>query len=77
MASIRAWMAPVWSRLMSSRLAINRSSRSVSPSITSRNSRVSSSLQATSGASRLDTLVLIEVSGVRRSCDTAWSSAVR
>ena len=69
--------APVCSRLMSSRLPTRWSSRSVSSSIVSRNSRVASGVQSTSRCSRLVTDALIDASGVRRSCDTAASSAVR
>ena len=62
---------------MSSRLPTSALSRSLSSSIVSRNSVVASSVHSTSRCSRLVTDALIDASGVRRSCDTAASSAVR
>ena len=69
--------APVWSRLMSSRLPIRWLSRSAPSSIVSSNSWVASGPKSTSCCSRLLTEALIDDSGVRRSCDTAASNAVR
>ena len=62
---------------MSSRFPTSELRRSLSSSIVSRNSRVASGVQSTSRCSRLVTDALIDASGVRRSCDTAASSAVR
>ena len=64
-------------RDMSSRLWTRRVSRSASSSMVTRNSCRSRSFQVTSGSSRLDADALIEASGVRRSCETELSRAVR
>ena len=70
--------APAWMRLMSSRLPTRVVSRSVSSSMVSRNSaRWAGSTSSTSGWRRLLADALIPASGVRRSCDTAWSRALR
>ena len=63
--------APVWSRLMSSRLPTSASSRSVSSSIVARNSSRSAGDQSmSSSCARLDRR-LDPASGVRRSWETA------
>ena len=63
---------------MSSRLPTSWLSRSVSSSMAARKSAVSRVRpRHVARARRLDTDALIEASGVRRSCDTALSSAVR
>ena len=69
--------APTWSRLMSSRLPMSALSRSVSSSIVSRNSWRASGVQSTSRCSRLVTDALTAEIGVRRSWETAASSAAR
>ena len=69
--------APAWIRLMSSRLPTSVVRRSVSSSMVRRNSLRSTSDQAMSGWRRLLADALIPANGVRRSCDTAWSSALR
>ena len=62
---------------MSSRLPTRWLSRSVPSSMVSSSSRVAAGVKSTSRCSRLLTAALIDESGVRRSCDTAASSAVR
>ena len=76
-ARITSCSAPVCSRLMSSRLPTRWLSRSVPSSMVSSSSRVAPGVKSTSRCSRLLTDALIDESGVRRSCDTAASSAVR
>ena len=69
---------PAWSRLMSSRFPTSVVSRSVSSSIVAQELlglRLASTRRRP--GSRLVTEALIDASGVRRSCDTACSSAVR
>ena len=68
---------PVWSRLMSRRLPTSLLSLSVSASIVSRNSVAVSFGHSTSVCSKLVTDALIDDNGVRRSCETAASSAAR
>ena len=69
--------APTWSRLMSSRFATSAMSRSVSSAMVETNSSRSSGDHGTSLSCRLEAAALIDASGVRRSCDTAWSRALR
>ena len=71
------WIAPACRRLMSSRLPMTRSSRSAAPSMLASNAARSVSENATDGSSSPETEALIDDSGVRRSCETARSSAVR
>ena len=69
--------ADACSRLMSSRLPTRLVRRSVSLSIVASNSATTSGGQSMSGWRRLEIDALIDASGVRRSCDTACSSAAR
>ena len=62
---------------MSSRFPTRWLSRSASTSIVSQNPRMASGVQVTSRLSTLVAAALIEASGVRRSWETAASSAVR
>ncbi len=64
-------------RVMSRRFVTSRASRSDWSSMSSRSSARSSSPRWASTWRRLDTAVLIEASGVRRSCDAAPMRALR
>ena len=62
---------------MSSRFRTSTVRRSVSCSMVARNSSICAGDHVTSRWRRLDADALMPASGVRRSCDTAWSSAER
>ena len=68
---------PASMRVMSSRLVTSRARRSACSSISSSSSARSSAPSRASAWRRLDTAVLMEASGVRRSCEAAPISALR
>ena len=70
-------MAPARSRLMSSRLSTSRASWSSDSSAVRSSSSRSCGVQLTSSLRRLVMAALADASGLRRSCPTAASSAVR
>ena len=72
-----ATSAPACSRDMSSRLPMRASSRSAESSMAASSSASSSGEKVTSDERRLPIAALMPASGVRRSCETADSSAVR
>ena len=76
-AAATATSAPAWSRDMSSRLPMSASSRSAESSMAASSSASSSGEKVTSIERRLPIAALMPASGVRRSCETAESSAVR
>ena len=68
---------PASMRVMSRRLVTSRASRSDCSSMSSRSSARSSGPRRASTWRRLDTAVLMEASGVRRSCEAAPMRALR